>query len=90
MFYNRYLNNYTKGYYQLLLNVIKKLEKNLHISSKEYKQYSEIEIEVIPKGYGRFINITNKDEEKYFHVYFDNDKKEQCRYFFDDGERIKK
>ena len=68
----------------------KEIIRKLNISSKEYKQYSEIEIEIIPKGYGRFINITNKDEEKYFHVYFDNDKKEQCRNFFDDGERIKK
>ena len=52
----------------------KNLQKRLNISIEDYKLYSTIEIELKIKDndYGHFINISNKEEEKYYHIYFDN------------------
>ena len=56
----------------------KHLQKTYNISFKDYKKYSEIEIEIIPKGYGRFINIPDNEEDKsYFHIYYDKNKEEE-------------
>ena len=59
----------------------KKIQNRLNLDIKDYKEYSEIftpiEIEIIPtKGkYYRFINI-NKNDELYYHIYFNDNKKE--------------
>ena len=51
------------------------------MSIKNYKEYSEtftpIEIEIIPtkREYGKFINI-NKKDKIYYHIYFNDNKKE--------------
>ena len=58
----------------------KSIQKRINININHYKVYSEeyssIELDIIPmKGkYGKFINIYGEDE-KYFHIYF-NDNKE--------------
>ena len=55
-----------------------KTKKRLHLHINNYKEfcelYSSIEIELILKKniYGKFINI--KDDDKYYHIYFDNNK----------------
>ena len=68
-----------------LLEIIKynkNIQKRINININDYKEYSEkylsIEIEIapIPSKYVKFINI-DKDEEKYFHIYFNNDKREK-------------
>ena len=62
----------------------KKIQERLNIDINNYKEYSEkyssIEIEIIPveNEYGQFINI-NKEEEKYFHIYFNNKKNEEIK-----------
>ena len=60
----------------------KYIQKRIDININDYKDYSEkyssIEIEIIPNKYkdGKFINI--KDEEiDYYHIYFDNNKREE-------------
>ena len=59
----------------------KKVQNRLNLGVKDYKEYSEIftpiEIEIKPtKGkYGRFINI-NENDELYYHIYFNDNKKE--------------
>ena len=72
-----------------LLDIIKynkKLQKGMSIIINDYKEYSEIyssiEIEIIPiiNKNGRFINITRKNE-KYYHIYFNDDKEEIKRYY---------
>ena len=61
----------------------KKIQNRLNLDIKDYKEYSEtfapIEIEIIPikEKYGKFINI-ERENEKYFHIYFNN-KKEEIR-----------
>ena len=60
----------------------KKVQNRLNLGVKYYKEYSEtftpIEIEIIPNNdkYGRFINIINENDELYYHIYFNDNKKE--------------
>ena len=60
----------------------KGIQKRLNININNYKEYSEIyssiEVEIIPKEniYNKFINI-DKENEKYFHIYFNNNKKKE-------------
>ena len=62
----------------------KRIQNRINLSVKNYKEYSEtftpIEIEVIPTKdkYGRFININKNDENDklYYHIYFNDNKKE--------------
>ena len=60
----------------------KSIQKRINININHYKAYSEtktsIELEIIPmKGeYGKFINIKEEDK-KYFHIYFNDNKKEE-------------
>ena len=71
---------------RITLKIIKyniNIQKRLNININNYKYFSEkfssIELEIIPIKYiyGRFINIKKKDE-KYFHIYF-NDNKEEIK-----------
>ena len=57
----------------------KKIQNRLNLSTKDYKEYCKIEIEIIPKKdeYGKFINI-NENDKLYYHIYF-NDNKEEIK-----------
>ena len=57
----------------------KRIQNRLNLDVKDYKEYSEIEIEIIPikDKYGKFINI-DKNDELYYHIYF-NDNKEEIK-----------
>ena len=57
----------------------KNMQKSLDKSIDDYKNlYKSIEIEIIPANnkYGSFINILNKEEKSFYHIYFNDDKKE--------------
>ena len=76
-----------------LLQIIKynkNLQKILNIGSNDYKDYCEIEIELIPKlnQYDKFINIFEKEEKKYYHIYFNNSEEEIKRNFVRNNEKI--
>ena len=71
------------------LDIIKynnNIKNRINISIKDYKEYSEIyssiEIEIKPVNnkYGTFINI-NKEDEIYYHIYFNNIKEEIKRNY---------
>ena len=74
-----------------LLEIIKynnNIKKRININIKDYKEYSEkyssIEIEIKPPNnkYGIFFNY-EKEDEIYYHIYFNNDKKEiKTNYIF--------
>ena len=68
----------------------KKLQKRLNISINEYKEYSEIEIELkLADGkYDEFINILDEEKE-YYHIYFDNSNKEVKRNYLEENEKVK-
>ena len=60
----------------------KSIQKRINININHYKAYSEtktsIELDIIPmkSKYGKFINI-KKEDKKYFHIYFNDNKKKE-------------
>ena len=74
----------------------KKIQNRLDISINDYIDNScintSIEIEIINKKnkYGKFINIINKEEESYFHIYFNNNKKEIKKDNITKNDNVKK
>ena len=84
------LDNLNKRIFLNIIKYNKYSQKKLNISIKDYKNYSEIEIEVIPKGFGKFINFNEEDDEQYYHIYFDDDKYEKRRNYIERGEEVKK
>ena len=63
----------------------------MNISIKDYKEYSEIyssieiEIKLKKERYGEFININNENE-KYYHIYFNDNKEEIKRNYLNENE----
>ena len=92
-FLEKVFNNLKKG---KTLNIIKyneNIKKRININTNDYKEYSEkyssIEIEIKPVSnkYGKFIKI--KEEEIYYHIYFNNNEEEIKRNYINEGEEIK-
>ena len=80
------------------LNIIKynnNIKKRINININNYKEYSEkyssIEIEMKPVNnkYGQIINY-KKEDEKYYHIYFNNNGEEIKRNYINKDEKIKK
>ena len=70
----------------------KKIQNRLNLSIQDYKEYSEIEIEVIPtnKRYGKFINI-NENEKSFYHIFFNDNKEEiKSKYNINEEDKITK
>ena len=71
----------------------KNIKERINISIKDYKKYSEIyssiEIEIKPVNnkYGKFINI-DKENEIYYHIYFNDDKEEVKRNYLDGNDNV--
>ena len=69
----------------------KNIQKRINININHYKEYSgtktSIELDIIPKKgkYGNFINI-DEEEKKYFHIYFNDNKKKEIEntYLYED------
>ena len=76
---------YTIRYNKKLLN---KLNKDIN----DYKKYLQIEIEIIPFEdiYGNFINISNPNDESYYHIYFNNNKTEIKKHYIKQGDKVSK
>ena len=69
------------------------MQQKLNLDITDYKKfcelYSSIEIDIIPaeNKYGKFINI-NKEDESYYHIYFNNGKEEIKRNYLNEYENI--
>ena len=90
-----------KVFYNLLkkksLDIIKynnNIKKRINISIKDYKEYSEIyssiEIEIKPVNnkYGEFINMN--ENKIYYHIYFNDNKEEIKRNYFNKNDNVSK
>ena len=59
----------------------KKLQNRLDFSFHDYREYIqvlspiEIELKLVEKEYGKFINVPKEDKD-YYHIFFNNSKKE--------------
>ncbi len=73
-----------------LVRYNKNIKSKLNITQKDYKKYCQIEVEIIPKWSGKFINFTNDKEEKFFHIYFDKSKEEAFRNYLTTEDKVKK
>ena len=71
----------------------KNIKKRINLNINDYKEYSEkyssIEIEIKPVNNksGKFINI-KEENEKYYHIYFNNGKEEIKRNYINEDEKI--
>ena len=72
-------NNMTIKKKLVIIKYNKRIQNRLNLDVKDYKECCEIEIEIIPTKdiYGKFIDI-NKNDELYYHIYF-NDNKEEIK-----------
>ena len=70
-----------------IISYNKSIQKRINININHYKAYTEtkttktsIELDIIPmKGeYGKFVNI-NGEDKKYFHIYFNDNKKKKLK-----------
>ena len=73
----------------------KKIQQKLNLSINDYKKFSEefssieVELTLAKDIYGEFIHIKNKDDEKYFHIYFNNNTNEEIkRTYLNEKENI--
>ena len=63
----------------------KRIQKRINININHYKDYSEkyssIEIELIlmENGYGRFIYIEEEEDKDYYHIYYNDNKREEIK-----------
>ena len=101
---SKYITNIIFNYLQLnqclkIIKYTKKLQNLLTIKKTDYKEYSQIIIEIIPvsdesllsENGNKFFNyIKNTKKEKY-HIYFNNNLNEEIfRNYFDKNEKIQK
>ena len=76
-----------------ILKYNKYIKKRININNSDYKEYSqkyssiEIEIKPLNNEYGKFINI-KKEDEIYYHIYFNNNKEEIERNYIKKDEKI--
>ena len=85
-------NNITKKKKLEIIKYNKKIQNRLNLDVKDYKEYSEIEIEIIPAKdkYGKFINIKENDK-LYYHIYFNDNKEEiKNKYYIDEEDNVTK
>ena len=89
-------DNMTKKKKLEIVKYNKKIQNRLNLDVKDYKEYSEtftsIKIEIIPeKGeYGKFINIDENDK-LYYHIYFNDNKKEiKNKYKIEEEDKVTK
>ena len=93
-FLQKVFNNLEKKKTLNMIKYNKNIKNRIHINIKDYKAYSEkyssIEIEIKPVNnkYCKFIDI-KKEEEKYYHIYFNDDKEEIKRNYINKDEEIK-
>ena len=93
-FIQKFFGYMTERKYLKIIRYNKSIQKRIDIDINHYKDYSEtktpIVLDIIPmKGeYGEFINI-NKEDKKYFHIYFNDNKKKEITSLYK-GDNVSK
>jgi len=90
------LYNLSRNKYLDIIKYNKKIQKTMNLTINDYKDFSEkyssidIEIKPIKTDYNKFINITNKKDEKYYHIYFNDIKEEVKRNCLNEDDKVNK
>ena len=68
----------TERKYLEVIRYNKSIQKRIDININHYIVKTSIELDIIPMKdkYGKFINI-NEEDKKYFHIYFNDNKKKE-------------
>jgi len=91
----RIINHIYKKNFLNIIRYNKNLQTKFNIELNDYKELSEIEIEIFPDKrncVGKFINILNQKERPYYHIYFNDNKEEINRNYLvlkDNVQKIK-
>ena len=94
-FLQKLFNNLLKKKSLNIIKYNKKIKDRINISIKDYKEYSEIyssieiEIKLVNNECDQFINI-DKEDEKYYHIYFNDNKKEIKRNILNKKNNVEK
>ena len=85
----RVFNNLSKSKKLKMVKYNKSLKGRLNLNNRDYKEYGEVKIEIKPvkNEFGKFINI-KKGEESYYHIYFNDDKEEIKRNYFNENDNV--
>ena len=78
-----------------IVKLNKQIQNLLNISLKNYRLYSQIEIDIKPKALPiginmTFINIIDENNKPYFHIFFNDSKKEEKRNYISGYDKINK
>ena len=101
---SKYITNIIFEYLQLnqrlkILKYTKKLQNLLTIKKSDYKEYSQIIVEIIPvsdesllsEKNNIFFNYIENTKKEHYHIYFNNNLNEEIyRNYFDKKEKIQK
>ena len=88
-------NNLEKKKALNLVKYNKNIKERINININDYKEYSEkyslieIEIKQVNNEYGKFINYEKEEDEKYYHIYFNNNDEQIKRNYINKDEEIK-
>ena len=74
----------------LVVKYNKAIQKKINIDIDDFKQNSKIEINIKPvkNKFGKFINILEEENEKYFHIYFNDGKEEIQRKKITENDKV--
>ena len=101
-FFLRKISDFLFGKISLeIVKYNKYLQQRLKLNINNYKEfcqkYSSIELEIIPNNYkenkdnhNKFINITDKENEPYIHIFFNDNKEETKKYFLNEDDKVTK
>ena len=75
-----------------LIKYNKTIQNRLEVNIDNYKNSSQIRIDIIPAKniFGDFINYLREEDSKYYHIYFNKSKIELKRNYLNEGEKVKK
>jgi hypothetical protein len=81
--------------YLEIIKYNKMIQKRLNISIDNYKKYWRTEIEIIPlmvrnEHQATFIKILNNEHQKYYHIYFNDEKKRIDRNYITKKDKVTK
>ena len=84
-------NNLKKKKFLEIIKINKNIQKQFNLNIKDYKEFSEIIIEIIPtkKDSGSFIHFDNKNDESFAQIYFNDNENEIKRSYIQSNEKSK-